>query len=37
MNRGAEYFAGSPGEKTFFECFKEGTAPLPFSQDVVEP
>jgi penicillin-binding protein 1A len=37
MNSEADYLAGSPGEKTFFECFKEGTAPLPFPRDVVEP
>ena len=37
MDSGTGYLPGSPGEKIFFECFKEGTAPMPFSRDVTEP
>jgi penicillin-binding protein 1A len=37
MNSGADDLPNSPGGKIFFECFKEGTAPIPFSMDVAEP
>ncbi len=37
MNSGADDLPNSPGGKIFFECFKEGTAPMPFSMDVAEP
>jgi hypothetical protein len=37
MYSGAVYLPGSPEEKIFYECFKEGTAPMPFSRDVTEP
>ena len=37
MGSGADYLPDSPGGKIFFECFKEGTAPMPFSMDVAEP
>jgi penicillin-binding protein 1A len=37
MYSGAVYLPGGPGEKIFYECFKEGTAPMPFSRDDTEP
>jgi penicillin-binding protein 1A len=37
MDRGADYLPGSTAGKIFFECFKEGTAPMPFSREVAEP
>jgi penicillin-binding protein 1A len=37
MYSGEVYLPSGLGEKIFFECFKEGTAPLPFSREVAEP